>query len=175
MKSVQCSSPPWAGLASFPRVTPCSSQLWSRLVLWYDWIPGGLQQAVRVGRREGKRVYWFGAVHVCKPALWKWWMSPVSFAWVTAVGLVEGIAPWVIVTFRDRGNCCVILIVSFPVPKLPWVSDLPGWVQPLLITCQRGFPVGSTGLWRTSSETEISAFISKCPAGWFSCYWGCVL
>lgn len=43
----------------------------------------------------------------------------------SAVVLVEGIAPWVIVTSRGRGNCCVVLTVSLPFPKLPCMSDSP--------------------------------------------------
>lgn len=123
MKSVQCSSPPWAGVALFPGVTPYSSQL----VLWVWLDHWGLQQAMGVGRREDKRVYLYWAVHVGKPALWKWWMSPVSLAWVTLqrYSWRELLHGWL--WHPGTGNFCVILTVSLPFPKLPW-GDVPEWV-----------------------------------------------
>lgn len=152
-----------------PKSDLCSSQLWSRLVLWNDWITGDYS---REWGWEGEKA-----------------KGCICVGQLMSVSLLFGCGEchrchWLGSLCRNthRGNCfmgdCDIqgqrelqcYPVSLPFPKLPWVSDSPSW-SPVKEVPR----VGSVGLWRTSSEAEASAFKGKCPAEWFPCYWGCAL
>lgn len=152
-----------------PKSDLCSSQLWSRLVLWCDWITGDYS---RDWWWEGEKAKGF----ICVGQL----MSvSLLFGW--------GQCHWChllgsLCSSTRGGNCfmgdcdtqgqreLLGYPVSLPFPKLPWVSDSLSWSP--VKEVPRACPAG---LWRTSSEAAASAFQGKYPAEWFFCYWGFAL
>lgn len=123
MKSVQCSShheQEWPCSQEWPHTVPSSDQGWC---FGYDWITGDCR---RQWGWEGEKT---------KGCICVGWFMSVSLLFGRGechhchlVGSLcsgtRGVIPWVIVTSGGRGNCCVILTVSLPFPKLPW-GDVP--------------------------------------------------
>lgn len=136
----------------------------------------GVQRQLKMGvgwRDRRKYLSWAVTmtVHVCKPALRRWWSSLITLSWVALHCHLwkEGSCGPLGLPGPEGTFCLVSLcVVTLPgAPTLSLWSEVPEWVAAPFDGVRVFLREGSAVLWQASGEG--ATFLGKHHSGWF--YW----